>query len=459
MEGTLKFVLHILAIFSPVLCFGEQPVPLIAWSNTRSFANKPRISAGKLVTREELGTNYMSSILQTQPQNIFLFVFDELSIDDITKYSNAYSADGQGGALSNLKKAMTESLSNLVLPSVEPGDLESDLSSKVTGAVIDLKDPTLEGVTLDPTKTNLVVTRFSVSSGDSKEKAFNEADKLIASMIRGQKTHYTAILTANHKSVLKPQSDDRLTVGRHLLQAPAAEPFFGSYIGKDPDCSIYMTANAFTLTVGPKSSKPKPVTLPTTGWLFSNSSCDIEEIKGKQYLVVKFEMELKTNPQGLNDFKMSLVFNSTVSTVAASHSYFWSVTSASFVEFAVDDGQLIRYDVQTGITDTPQDFSFHCTDSVFTLTQADKGTASAQLAITELQVQPTGVKTVKDVPQFGTANDCVGFFTEGIWMGLFTGLILLLILSFGVGMISNLRVMDKFDDPKGKTITVNVAAE
>ena len=40
-------------------------------------------------------------------------------------------------------------------------------------------------------------------------------------------------------------------------------------------------------------------------------------------------------------------------------------------------------------------------------------------------------------------------------MGLFMGLIIVLIFSFGIGMLANLKVMDKFDDPKGKTISVN----
>ena len=59
---------------------------------------------------------------------------------------------------------MEKSSSHLVLPTVESGDLEDDLSSKVNGATINLKKPTLEGVTLDLTKTNLIVTHLSVAS-------------------------------------------------------------------------------------------------------------------------------------------------------------------------------------------------------------------------------------------------------------------------------------------------------
>ena len=57
---------------------------------------------------------------------------------------------------------------------------------------------------------------------------------------------------------------------------------------------------------------------------------------------------------------------------------------------------------------------------------------------------------------FGRPNDCDGFFTIPILSGLFAGLILILILVYGIAMISSITTMDRFDDPKGKSITVNV---
>ena len=59
--------------------------------------------------------------------------------------------------------------------------------------------------------------------------------------------------------------------------------------------------------------------------------------------------------------------------------------------------------------------------------------------------------------RFSDADDCLGFFSAAIWMGLVASLVLVLILSFGVGMLANINTMDRFDDPKGKSIQVNVA--
>ncbi len=50
--------------------------------------------------------------------------------------------------------------------------------------------------------------------------------------------------------------------------------------------------------------------------------------------------------------------------------------------------------------------------------------------------------------------DCVGFFTEGIWAAIILGLIIAMMLAWAVSMLADIRTPDRYDDPKGKTITV-----
>lgn len=59
--------------------------------------------------------------------------------------------------------------------------------------------------------------------------------------------------------------------------------------------------------------------------------------------------------------------------------------------------------------------------------------------------------------QYGTANNCVGFFSAAIWGGLFVVILLISILLTGLMFIMDINTMDRFDDPKGKTITINAA--
>ncbi|GCB84699.1 hypothetical protein scyTo_0025310, partial [Scyliorhinus torazame] len=65
-------------------------------------------------------------------------------------------------------------------------------------------------------------------------------------------------------------------------------------------------------------------------------------------------------------------------------------------------------------------------------------------------IQGFGVKGMK----FSYANDCASFFTPAIWMGLLTTLLMVFILTYGLHMITSLKTMDRFDDPKGPSISV-----
>jgi V-type H+-transporting ATPase S1 subunit len=58
---------------------------------------------------------------------------------------------------------------------------------------------------------------------------------------------------------------------------------------------------------------------------------------------------------------------------------------------------------------------------------------------------------------FDDAYNCELFFTPPIWSGLFVTSILAFIMMWGLVMIMDIRTMDQFDDPKGKTITISVS--
>ncbi|KYN33210.1 V-type proton ATPase subunit S1 [Trachymyrmex septentrionalis] len=91
-------------------------------------------------------------------------------------------------------------------------------------------------------------------------------------------------------------------------------------------------------------------------------------------------------------------------------------------------------------------FSYHCSPkTIFT-----DGTTF--LSITDMQVQVD----YKDAT-FSDAYDCVGFTSIPIWTGIFVTVILGLIMIWALTMIMDIRTMDRFDDPKGKTITISSA--
>ncbi|KAK5639444.1 hypothetical protein RI129_011936 [Pyrocoelia pectoralis] len=95
----------------------------------------------------------------------------------------------------------------------------------------------------------------------------------------------------------------------------------------------------------------------------------------------------------------------------------------------------------------PELFSYHCSNQPFYFPK----NPHQNLTFQELQIQPflnTSNLT------FGTPYDCVGFMSAPIWSGLFVTFILVLIMTCGLTMMMDIKTMDRFDDPKGKTITV-----
>ncbi|XP_064544331.1 V-type proton ATPase subunit S1 [Drosophila montana] len=105
----------------------------------------------------------------------------------------------------------------------------------------------------------------------------------------------------------------------------------------------------------------------------------------------------------------------------------------------------------------PTTFSYACGNATW-YTPAKENKANA-LAWSSLQLQAPFSQSAKDNFAFGDSWDCVGFVTPGILMGLFVIVILLVIVFLGLCWMMDIKTMDRFDDPKGKTITINASAE
>uniref|UniRef100_T1DEB0 Putative vacuolar atp synthase subunit s1 n=1 Tax=Psorophora albipes TaxID=869069 RepID=T1DEB0_9DIPT len=103
-----------------------------------------------------------------------------------------------------------------------------------------------------------------------------------------------------------------------------------------------------------------------------------------------------------------------------------------------------------------QHFSYHCYNLEYYTTDMKN-----KIVFEEVQVQPfwasEAAADAEPFGRFGDAWDCVGFTSPGILTGLFLLVIFIFIGAYGITWMMDIRTMDRFDDPKGKTITVNVA--
>ncbi|XP_034949970.1 uncharacterized protein [Chelonus insularis] len=95
----------------------------------------------------------------------------------------------------------------------------------------------------------------------------------------------------------------------------------------------------------------------------------------------------------------------------------------------------------------PRNFSYHCTQH--TVFHNKTGNRTTTLYLSNMQIQLDYIK------KFADAYDCVGFTSIPIWAGIFVTSILAIIMIWGLTMVMDIRTMDRFDDPKGKTITIS----
>jgi V-type H+-transporting ATPase S1 subunit len=119
------------------------------------------------------------------------------------------------------------------------------------------------------------------------------------------------------------------------------------------------------------------------------------------------------------------------------------------------------YQGPPSMMETPINYSFACTSAIFNANKVNatgKDRPLFKLIFTHFQIQPFGVNVTKNGTEnhykFGQCNYCSGFFTSGIWMGIISSLLMAFILAFGVYLMTSINTMDRFDDPKGKPLTI-----
>ena len=152
--------------------------------------------------------------------------------------------------------------------------------------------------------------------------------------------------------------------------------------------------------------------------------------------------------------KLNLQFNGTNSDIVKHKlSFIFEVKSAGYYTLRTIDyehvGQNSSKENLTANTDIvfPFNFSYHCSREILF-----QNNITLNIADLQVQIDPISYKENK---VFSDAYDCVGFTTVPIWTGIFVTAILALIMIWGLTMIMDIRTMDRFDDPKGKTITIS----
>ncbi|XP_066283673.1 V-type proton ATPase subunit S1-like [Branchiostoma lanceolatum] len=453
---TVRMILSLFVVFLASRAAAEQ-VPTIMWSSQSYLHDLPPARAGHSLSPIDLQHDYLDTIIGKRPQLIVLFIQDKLSLDDFSQYGDVYDGNSNGGLFSNLKSSMDRAASSLVLstelpasPGLHGNQVATYLQGRVDGSVIPVEHSLTEirtdGKKLQLDKNTLILVRLPPAEG-SIEESLKRNNDIIGSVIKSlpKELDFTILLTANRPSkvsVVLP-SHDSLSSGRHLLgDFDAIDDSTYTFINatKDSSCAVYLYATDVSFLVAKlDESTPFEDTVNLTGLVPASQTVTCEN--GTVELALKY-----TNVGNLKNLDLVIPFDVTKRQ--------WSLGNITLQYNYQSDQQTIRGSdkLVPKFTTTPRKMSYHCDkpNKFKELTTDKDNNTKGVITFQGLQVQPVDIEN----GAFSYANECVGFFTAPIWMGLLTTIILTLVLAFGVMMIMSLKTMDRFDDPKGKTITV-----
>uniref|UniRef100_A0A3Q4M3X2 ATPase H+ transporting accessory protein 1b n=1 Tax=Neolamprologus brichardi TaxID=32507 RepID=A0A3Q4M3X2_NEOBR len=385
-------------------------------------------TAGHIASYEQLSA-YLTSAFSSGSHTVLLFLQDKLSKDDFTVFGGVFG-NKEDSAFKNIEDAMQSSASKVTLPALEWSgsfNMAALLQEKLGVSPVLVDADTLSHLTIKTSVSNLLLINLPY---------YEIIGKVLSSM-KAKNIPYTAIYTGFQPSrvISETQISDQ-SVGRSLLQAvePQVKPPIMFNVSGGP--CIMLWAQNLTVRLGPSSPW---IDLAQGEPSFVGSLCNVIVL----FTLMRFLTILLLL---ISSFSMSKRFYP----VSARE---WFSLDAVELQFAnLSASYIASRDIYA-----PAEYSFHCQsvanfgDALLHPNTTDRNSSEWRLNFIDFQIQGFGLANSTN---FSYASDCASFFTPAIWMGLVTVLLTLLILVYGLHMIMQINTMDRFDDPKGPSISV-----
>ncbi|XP_065285130.1 V-type proton ATPase subunit S1 [Dermacentor albipictus] len=427
-------VLLAFTVYSSVLSANVE-VPAYIWGSESGLKKIPQVGSFDKVEPSAFG-NSVANLVAQENAVVVAFVQDKLSAEDLSRASSddrsyKYLKDAFGKehvlvlpAVENPVDALTSHgglrVTHLNIPDV--GAVQSALDGLHDGSQVLLVDlPRTVGVesrssALQQADTIMEATMQALSSGGKKLFGLYTGRDLASPMVE-----------AAHLSRSR----------RHLLAMPEAAPSSNETAGVIMVRSGCLLMYGRTVTVS-FTEDPKAATFTTVTYNDTLSPPPVPQCSSDNQHA---NITLKFPDSGpVKDFSLLMVFKSD--------------ERGGFALTEMNATLKNYQDLQMRVKDLwwPRGFSFSCSLSQF------RQYNSTKLPQLHLQLDTFQVQLVQNnTGQFSESYDCAGFFTTVIWMGLLVVLLYLIILGTGVFFIYDIRTNDRFDDPKGKTITVTAS--
>ncbi|XP_070824915.1 V-type proton ATPase subunit S1-like [Chaetodon trifascialis] len=431
------FIAFFFALFSTGSSTAQ--VPVLMWSNDGLPPLAPP-AAGHITSDDQFAA-YLNSAFGSGPHTVLLFLQDKLSKDDFTVFGGVFG-NKQDGAFQNLEAAVQSSSSSVTLPALEwsgSSAILAMLQEKLGVSPLLVDADTLPHLSINASVSNLLLLNLPYCTSLHKpcREVLRDNDEIIGNVLSTMKAKnvpYTAIYTGLQPSrVIAERSMSNQPVGRSLLQAVVPDVKAPIMFNASGGPCIMLWAQNLSVSL---SERPVWIDLAAQTPSVTGSMCNSSNSR----LVL-------TYPSGITlSFFMS--------------QRFYPVSARNW--FSLDSVQLQANGSTAAFIGSrsiyaPAEYSFHCQsvssfqDALLVPNNTNQNTSQWRLNFVDFQIQGFGLANGTN---FSYASDCAGFFTPGIWMGLLTSLLLLFIFVYGLHMIMQLNTMDRFDDPKGPSISV-----
>lgn len=400
---------------------------MLIWNARQAQEGLPAVSALQHINYATFQAKYLAPF---KPKNILLFLQDALSVEDLSSHSSE---------LHHLSTWM-ESSHSLYLPNVEdPAHLAHDLPSHGYNVVVLEPGVPSAGLDLKTQDKNLVVVKLpSTITNPSRRRALQKADEVMENVISkiGAQREFTVIFTGLKPSVEEhsEQYEERIRVARSLQAT--SDNVMGFH---NASCSLVYLRNSTVITRYNKTDSVDIVIDESKATYEDTGNCQSDVAS----ILIKYQ-----------DITYLDVVHSKVS---FSYNFVkgngqWSLKS---VDGSFDNKVINFKPVNTDISGIPLGMSYSCGQKVYLYHKVNSTDPSIdnpevyEMILNGVQMEPFTYKG-----QFNGAWDCVGFFTVSIWVSLLATALMVVVLSIGLYMLSDIKTMDRFDDPKGTPIIV-----
>ncbi|XP_068453765.1 V-type proton ATPase subunit S1b [Clinocottus analis] len=413
-------------------------VPLLMWSSD-GLPALASTAAGHITSKDQLMA-YFTSAFGSGPHTVLLFLQDKLSKDDFTVFGGVFG-NKQDSAFPNLEAALQSSSSSGMLPALEWSDssaIPALLQEKLGVSPLLVDADTLSHLSINTSASNLLLINLPYCTGLDKtcKEVLHENDETIGkvlSIMKDKDVLYTAMYTGLKPSrVISETSMSIQPAGRSLLQAVLPNVAPPIMFNESGNPCIMLWAQNLSISTSKDVWIDLAAQTPSMAGSLCNGSNSLLVLSYESGYTLRFAMSRRF-------FPVSARFWFTLDSVQLQA----NGLTASFI------GSRNIY--------APAEYSFHCQsvtsfrDTLLVPNNTNTNTTAWMLNFIDFQIQGFGLANGTD---FSYASDCAGFFTPGIWMGLLTGLLFLWIFVYGLHMIMQLNTMDRFDDPKGPSISV-----